>query len=280
MSFCAGKTVMITGANSGIGFETARQLASEAGRIIMVCRSRERGEAAKNIILEEHPEASISLHLSDLSSRASILTLTDEIKREYDSIEVLINNAGGMFYRYDHSDDGLEYTFALNHMGYFRLTKGLLPLLEAGAPSRIIQVSSEAHRASSIRFDSLLDPGTPYRPFIVYGRSKLANILFTRESAVRFAGKGITSVSLHPGFVHTNFGGISDKLLSARVFKQFAQWFAVPPEKGAATPVFLARTDQLTNGGYYSSCRERTPSRNALDTGSAQRLWEISDEIA
>jgi NAD(P)-dependent dehydrogenase (short-subunit alcohol dehydrogenase family) len=186
MSFIAGKLAVVTGANSGIGFQTVRELAGEASEVIMICRSRERGEQAREQILKEYPQAVLTLLIADLSSPSSISVLMQEMRKRYDRISLLVNNAGGIFYNRLTAEDGLEYTFALNHMGYFRTTAALLPLLEKGRPSRVINVSSEAHRVTPLDFDDLQQE-KHYRPFIAYGQSKLANILYTRELARRYA---------------------------------------------------------------------------------------------
>ena len=279
MSFSAGKRVMITGANSGIGFETAKQLAAAGCSVVMVCRNRQRGEDAAAAVRTAAPDAEITLHTADLSSPASILQLVREAESAYRSLSVLINNAGGIFFSRTETEDALEYTFGLNHMGYFRLTLGLLPLLEAGAPARIINVSSEAHRPARIDFEDLQSEGS-YKPFRVYGQSKLANLLFTREAARRFSELGITAAALHPGFINSNFASRSAQSPSAAVFGLLARVFGKTPVQGAETPVHLASADRIISGGYYIRKQERSPSKAALNPEDAARLWDISREIA
>ncbi len=279
MSFSTKKRVMITGANTGIGFETAKQLASAGSSVVMVCRSRQRGEDAAAAVRKEVPDADITLHTADLASAASILQLVREAEAAYSSLSVLINNAGGIFFSPMKTEDGLEYTFGLNHMGYFRLTLGLLPLLEAGAPARIINVSSEAHRAARLDFTDLQSERR-YKPFRAYGQSKLANLLFTREAARRFADLGITTAALHPGFINSSFASRSAQTPSAAVFGLLARTFGKTPAKGAETPVHLASADEITNGAYYTRKKVQSPSKAALGQDDAARLWDISRELA
>lgn len=279
MAWTQGKRILITGANSGIGFEAARELAGDQAEILLVCRSKERGETAAAHIRAEHPDAKISLHLSDMSSPASIKKLITELESTYDSLSILINNAGGVFYSRMETDDGLEYTFGLNHMGYFRLTNGLLPLLKAGNAARIINVSSEAHRYAAVNFDDLQSKNT-FRAFRVYGQSKLANILFTRELAQQLKGTDITTASLHPGFVHTNFGNAQHTGIFPKVFSQLARTFGKTPVQGAQTTLYLARADAIENGGYYANASLRRPSPAARDDESAKKLWELSEALA
>ncbi|MFW5800474.1 MAG: SDR family oxidoreductase [Spirochaeta sp.] len=279
MSFATGKRVLITGANSGIGFETARILSAYGAEVIMVCRNRERGERARTEILNRDPDADITLFIADLSSRASIESLCGELHRAYRSIHILINNAGAVFHKPSQTDDGLERTFALNHMGPFRLTMGILDLLQNAEQARVITVSSEGHRFFPIDIEDIQRPRR-YKAFKAYCNSKLANILFTRELARRYGNSGISAVSLHPGFVRTNFSGLTEKSLSARLFLIFARLFASSPEKGAATSVFLADAPEITNGMYYVKKKLRKPSRSARTDQLASILWDMSSKLA
>jgi NAD(P)-dependent dehydrogenase (short-subunit alcohol dehydrogenase family) len=278
MSFIAGKLAVVTGANSGIGFQTVRELAGEASEVIMICRSRERGEQAREQILKEYPQAVLTLLIADLSSPSSISVLMQEMRKRYDRISLLVNNAGGIFYNRLTAEDGLEYTFALNHMGYFRTTAALLPLLEKGRPSRVINVSSEAHRVTPLDFDDLQQE-KHYRPFIAYGQSKLANILYTRELARRYAKQGITAAALHPGFINSGFGADAGSRIGARLFSVTSQLFGSPPSRGAASVLCLARGKSLSSGSYYAKCFIRKPSRAALDREAAERLWDLSTSL-
>ena len=190
---------MVTGANSGLGKATALALAKMGSRVIMVCRDQYRGEVAQVEIKAASANERVDLHLADLSSQNSIRQLVRRVKERYDRLDVLVNNAGAMYMRRQLSADGLELTFALNHLGYFLLTNLLLDMLKASAPSRIVNVSSTAHRSAQIDFDDLQREKT--YGYSVYGESKLMNILFTYELARRLDGTGVTVNVLHPGFV-------------------------------------------------------------------------------
>lgn len=283
MSFATGKKIIITGANSGIGFETARKLAAFGAEIIMVCRSHERGKAALDEILSQDPDADLTLLLADLSSKHSTLELIENLHHSYKSIDILINNAGAMFYDRRTSEDGIEYTFALNHLGPFRLSTGIMDLLKNSPEGRIINVSSDAHRFSRVQktedLRAMLNP-LRYRGFPVYCNSKLANILFTRELARRMKGSNISTAALHPGFIRTNFGGIQNKQkFSALVFKAFASLFAGSPEQGAATSVHLADAEKISSGLYYAKEKPVIPSRSSRNDILAAELWKISEEL-
>lgn len=281
MSFATGKRIVVTGANSGIGFETARLLSSFGAEVIMVCRNRNRGEAARQAILHRDPDADLTLFIADLSSKRSTADLITEIRRNYTSLHVLVNNAGALLHERKTTEDGLEYTFALNHMGPFRLTLGLMDLLQAGAPSRVITISSEGHRFSKIstpaEIEQLINP-LDYRGFTSYCNSKLANILFTRELARRYGKNGISAVSLHPGFVRTDFGNLKNSPFSAKLFSLMMRLCAVSPEHGAATPVHLADSESITNGMYYAKKKLKKPSAAARSDNLAAALWGISTE--
>ncbi|THB65473.1 MAG: SDR family NAD(P)-dependent oxidoreductase [Spirochaetaceae bacterium] len=284
MSFATGKRILITGANSGIGFETAKQLAAYGAEVIMLCRNKERGEAARARILKQDPDADLTLLLADLSSGNSIQSVVKEIRRRYSSLHVLINNAGGFFTRPHLNDENIEYTFALNHLGPFRLTNALIDLLQAGAreisePSRVITVSSGAHmvisKASPESIAAYSAPGN-YKGFRAYAWSKLANILFTRELHKRYGDKGITAVSLHPGFVRTNFTKLDSKSLTALFFDFGAKIAAIPASKGAETPVFLADAESITAGMYYAKKKITRPAACGRSDSLSQALWDYS----
>ncbi len=279
VSFAAGKRIIITGGNSGIGFETARNLSREAKEIILVCRSRERAEQAKETLTACSPRAAVSVFIADLSSPDSIRKAAEALGRTYDSIDILINNAGGVFFRRKETVDGLEYTFGLNHMGYFRFTMGILPLLEASGNARVLNVSSLAHEFAAMNFDDLQHERS-YRGFIVYARSKLANILFTRELARRTDPGKITTAAFHPGLIKSNFAGDTGRTVDGVIFHAVALVFGETPETGAVTPTYAAREPEILNGGYYANRRLIRPSRHALDDEAAKKLWEISEALA
>lgn len=275
-----GKVCVITGATSGIGLIAAERLAAQGARLVLVGRNKARGEAALARIRERAPGARLAIHYADLSLLGEMERLSAAIAASEPRIDVLINNAGAMFMRRSLTADGLERTFALNHMAYFVLSNRLRDRLAAAAPSRIVSVASEAHRGNTLDFDDLQSE-RHYRGFTVYGRSKLANILFTRELAGRLADTGVTANCLHPGFVATRFGDNNGWLvrLGIGIGKSL---FAIAPEKGAETIVYLASSSDVAGitGGYFARSRPARPSAAAQDDAAAKRLWEESAKIA
>ena len=271
-----GKTVVISGATSGIGQIAAEKLAAMGARLVLVARDRARGEAELERLSTLSPGINHAIHYADLSRMAEAKRVAAEIADAEPRIDVLINNAGALFANRLVTTDGLELTFATNHMSYFILTHGLRERLLASAPARVVNVASEAHKNAKLNFHDLQSEN--YSGFPVYGRSKLCNILFTRELAKRWKDTGVTANSLHPGFVSTRFGDESGGLLSFGV--RVAKMFAIPPEKGAETIIYLASADEVGNGLYYYKCRPETPAKKAQDNETAQRLWRESEKIA
>jgi NAD(P)-dependent dehydrogenase (short-subunit alcohol dehydrogenase family) len=272
-----GKTVVITGATSGIGEVAAIRLAEQGARIVFTARDKERAQATLEKLRRANPASGHVVHLTDLSLLSDMRHTAEEI-REEPAIDVLINNAGALFNSRIETKDGLEKTFALNHMSYFVLTNRLLSRLKAGA--RIINTASDAHHRAKLDFNDLQSK-KGYSGFAVYSKSKLCNILFTRELARRLAGTGITANSLHPGFVATRFGDQSGGVLSAlvRVAKPIG---AISPEEGAKTIIYLASSPEVAriSGAYFTKCAPATPSAEALSDQDAKRLWQVSREIA
>ncbi|WP_298006910.1 MULTISPECIES: SDR family oxidoreductase [Anaerolinea] len=270
-----GKTILITGATDGIGRETARQLARLGAHIILTGRNPQKAEAAVQELRQSTGNPHIEFLIADLSSQRQIRALAETVKGKISSLYALINNAGAIFMQRQVSEDGIEMTFALNHLGYFSLTLLLLDVLKGSAPARIINVSSAAHRGARLDFEDLQNERS-YQGWRVYSQSKLANLLFTYELARRLEGSGITVNALHPGFVATRFGrsngGIFDPLF--RLF-QFA---AISPEEGARTSVYLAASQEVegVSGKYFEKCRAVPSSPESYDLASARRLWEIS----
>jgi NAD(P)-dependent dehydrogenase (short-subunit alcohol dehydrogenase family) len=275
-----GKVCVITGATSGIGLVAAERLAAMGARLVLVGRDKARGEATITRIKRRSPGAEIRIHYADLSRLVEMNRLTSEIAAIEPRIDVLINNAGAMFAARSVTEDGLERTFAVNHMAYFVLAIRLKERLVAAAPARIVNTASDAHRGNILDFDDL-QSARRYRGLTAYGRSKLANILFTREFARRLAGTGVTVNCLHPGFVATriadNNGGVFR--LGVGVAKSL---FALSPEKGAETMVHLASSPDVAGitGGYFAKSRPATPTAAAQDDAAARRLWEESAKIA
>jgi NAD(P)-dependent dehydrogenase (short-subunit alcohol dehydrogenase family) len=274
-----GKTVVITGATSGIGQVAAEKLAAMGARLVLVARDKTRGETELARLQPLSPGVKHSIHYADLSRMAEVKRVAAEIAAAEPRIDVLINNAGALFSHRQVTADGLELTFATNHMSYFILTHGLRDRLRAAAPARVVNVASDAHEGKKLDFDDL-QSAKSYRGFYVYGQSKLCNILYTRELARRWEGSGVTANSLHPGFVSTRFGDQSGGMLSLAV--RAAKTFAISPEKGAETIVYLASSDDAakTNGLYYYKCRPATPSKEAQNDESAGRLWQASEKLA
>ena len=276
-----GKTVVISGATSGIGQVAAEKLAAIGARMVLVARDKPRGEAALARLRQAGPGAQHSIHYADLSRLSEVKRVAAEIAAAEPRIDVLINNAGALFASRQVTEDGLELTFALNHMSYFVLTHGLWERLRASAPARVINTASDAHKGEKLDFGDL-QSAAGYRGLHVYGRSKLCNILYTSELARRLAGSGVTANSLHPGFVDTRFGDESGGLLSFAV--RIAKTFAISPEKGAETIVYLASSsDQQVaeaSGLYFYKCRPATPTREARDEDAARKLWQETERLA
>ena len=274
-----GKTVVITGGTSGIGEIAAEQLAQMGGRIVLIARDKSRGEATLARLRERAPGLAHTVYYADLTRIPEMKRVAAQIAESEPRIDVLINNTGAMFGSRQLTGDGLEYTFALNHMAYFVVTEGLRERLQASAPARVINTSSGAHRGARLDFDDL-QLVKDFSAMKAYGRSKLCNILFTRELARRLHGTGVTANCLHPGFVATRFGDQSGGTIS-RVFG-LAKLFAMSPKKGAETLVYLASSPDVaeTTGAYFYKCRPITPSQAALDDRAAMLLWERSEALA
>ena len=274
-----GKTVVITGATSGIGQVTAEKLAAMGARIVLVARDKARGEAQLGRLREIAPGVNHSIHYADLSRLAEMKRIAAAIASAELRIDVLINNAGALFASRQLTPDGLELTFATNHLSYFVLTYGLRERLRSSGPARVVNVASDAHKGERLDFGDL-QAEKSYRGLSVYGRSKLCNILFTRELARRWKGSGVTANCLHPGFVATRFGDQSGGMLSWGV--RAAKLFAITPQKGAETIIYLASSPEVAgaNGLYFYKCKKAEPTREAQDDGSAQRLWQESERLA
>ncbi len=272
------KVVLITGGTSGIGKAAATALAAMGAEVVVTGSSRERGEAAVEEIRSASGNEGVSLMLADLTVQAEVRRLAEEFGRSHDRLDVLINNAGAVFSRREETADGVERTLALNHLAPFLLTNLLLDLIEDSAPSRIITVSSEAQRGAEIDFDDLQSE-RKYRGFPVYGKSKLANILFTYELAERLKGTGVTANCVHPGPVNTNFGknNRGPMTLLFRVFKPFMR----SPEQGADTLIYLASSPEVegVSGRYYADRKVISSSEETHDVSARKRLWEESEEL-
>jgi NAD(P)-dependent dehydrogenase (short-subunit alcohol dehydrogenase family) len=273
------KVVVITGATSGIGEIAARRLAGMGARIVLVARDKTRGRETLTRLHKSNPNVSHCIHYGDLSRISEMKRLAAEIAAAEPRIDVLINNAGALFGSRQVTEDNLELTFAINHMAYFVLTLGLREQLLASSPARIVNTASDAHKGRVLDLDDLQST-KGFSSVNAYGRSKLCNILFTRELARRWGGKGVTANCLHPGFVATRFGDGSGGFLSRAV--RVAKVFAISPEKGAETIVYLASSPEVASvsGEYFYKCRPTAPTADARDDAAANRLWIESAKLA
>src|SRR5260370_14295213 len=274
-----GKTVVITGGTSGIGAVAAEILAKKGARIVFVARDKIRGEATLTRLRNSAPGLAHSAYFADLTRLAEMKRVAAQIADQEQRIDVLINNAGALFARRRLTQDGLEFTFALNHMAYFVLTEGLRERLLASRPARIINTASAAHQDATLDFDDL-QSAKNYPALKASSRSKLCNILLTPELARRLHGTGITANCLHPGFVATRIGDQSGGPISRLLW--LAKFFAISPAKGAVTIVYLASSPDVTTttGQYYDKCLPTTPSLPARDDRSALLLWQRSAALA
>jgi NAD(P)-dependent dehydrogenase (short-subunit alcohol dehydrogenase family) len=274
------KTCIITGATAGIGLETAARLGALGARLLLVGRSREKGNAALAQLRMEVPGIAAEMYYADLSRSDEILRLAAALLDDAGQIDVLVNNAGAIFARRETTPDGLERTFALNHMGYFRLTALLRSRLIASGPARIVNVASEAHRGAQLDFNDL-QLSQRYSGWTAYRRSKLANILFTRELARQLQGAAVTANCLHPGFVASDFGNNNRGIwrLGIKVAKSLG---AISVERGAEMPVYLSSSPNVDRGSgkYFDNCHERAPDEAAEDDKAGARLWQESEKLA
>ena len=271
------KTIVITGANAGIGYETALGIAKTGARVVLIGRDADKCETARQKIVAQTHNEQVHVLLADLMSHQSIRDFADEFKRRYDRLDVLINNAGGIFKQRQLTPDGMERTIGLNHFGYFLTTHYLHDILTQTPQSRLVNVASEAHRfVSRIKFEDLMLE-KKYNEWTAYGQSKLANILFTRYLAVHWQQKGIATTAncLHPGTVRTNFGA-KDFWFIRWTFRYLPLFKSA--EQGAATSIYLAQSAAVahTTGAYFDNCRERKSTKAGQDIAAMQQLWDTS----
>ncbi|HET9476103.1 MAG TPA: SDR family oxidoreductase [Dehalococcoidia bacterium] len=277
-----GKTCLVTGANQGIGKETALALARLGATVVMTSRDLAKGEAALADV-RSRSGGDVELMIADFGSFASIRKLAADFKAKHPRLDVLVNNAGAILLRRSETEDGFETTFGVNHLGYFLLTNLLLDVLKASAPARIVNVSSRAHLGVKMDFDNLNSTRGRYSAMGVYSRSKLGNVLFTYELARRLAGTGVTANCVHPGVVRSGFGKNNPGLgrLVFQTFQVVARPFILSPEKGAATSIYVASCPELegVTGKYFVDCREKPSSPASYDEEAQRRLWEISEQM-
>lgn len=270
-----GKTAIVTGANTGIGKETAKDLAGRGARVILACRDMVKGEQAARDIMREVTGAKVVARQLDLADTKSICQFAENIYNTEKTLHLLINNAGVAMCPYTTTADGYEMQFGVNHLGHFFLTFLLLDLLKHSAPSRVINVSSAAHAMGNINFDDL-NAEKSYHGAKAYAQSKLANVLFTRELAKRTEGMGVTTSAVDPGVVNTEIGRHLPNPLNM-LMKTFSFMIRTSAE-GAYTIIYCAVTpeNQLLNGGYYRSCACVDSCRAGQDDGTALKLWAVS----
>jgi NAD(P)-dependent dehydrogenase (short-subunit alcohol dehydrogenase family) len=277
-----GRTIVITGGNSGIGKEAAAELTAMGATVVVAARNRAKGEAAVAEIGRRTSRGTVELADLDLASSASIRAFADGFLATHDRLDVLLNNAGLTLRKRHETADGFEMTFGVNHLGHFLLTALLRDRLVASAPARVVTVSSDAHRFArrGLDFDDLM--GTKrYRPWMTYARSKLANILFTHELAHRLADTGVTANVLHPGFVASNFAREGDTGALGNAAMMLGRPFAISATEGAQTSVFLASSptvDGVTGQYFVKSAFAKTSAAGA-DDGAAKRLWSVSEAL-
>jgi NAD(P)-dependent dehydrogenase (short-subunit alcohol dehydrogenase family) len=273
-----GKTVLVTGANQGIGKATAIALAAKGAHVGLVARNADKGRAALAEV-EAAGSAGAELIVADLSSQEQVRRAAAEFRSKHSKLDVLVNNAGVFVPERRTTVDGLEETFALNHLGYFLLTRELLDVLQATGGARIVNVSSDAHRGAKMQWDDLQYERTPYRGFKVYGQSKLANVLFTYELARRLEGTGVTANCLHPGVIASGFGHTYGSAVS--FILKLARPFLLTTEEGARTSVYLASSPEVegVTGKYFSQCKPVKSNAVSYDLQSQQKLWSLSEQL-
>ncbi len=269
---------MVTGANAGIGKATALGLARTGATVVLVCRNRDRGEHARAKIARKSGNKSIELLVADLRSQRHIRHLAEEYRQRHDRLDVLVNNAGLFLARRHVTEDGIETTFAVNHLAPYLLSRLLLPLLERSAPSRIVTVSSEAHQRGTINFDDLNAEGR-YNWIDAYAQSKLGNVLFTYELARRLDGTGVTANCLHPGVVATKIWNRNKTPF--HMFLRLFTVFYMRPGKSAEAVVALATAPEFESvtGAYFDKKTAARSSKESYDTGIAARLWDVSASL-
>jgi NAD(P)-dependent dehydrogenase (short-subunit alcohol dehydrogenase family) len=274
----AGKTVLVTGASGGIGKATALGLATMGAHLAITGRDRARTEGAARDI-RAAGGGQVDVFVADLSSQAEVRRLADEVLQSLPRIDVLVNNVGGYWNTRRVTADGLEHTFALNHLAPFLLTNLLLERLKQSAPARVVTVSSHAQAMGRIDFDDLQTQRS-YSGARAYNQSKLANLLFTYELARRLHGTSVTANALHPGVVRTSFGA-EDPAVVQRLFIPFLLHFMKTPAQGAATSIHLASAPDLEHvtGRFFANSKPKSSSKSSYDKAAATRLWQVSTDL-
>lgn len=282
MSWIEGKTAVVTGANAGIGLETARGLAKAGATVVMCARSQAKGEAAVADVKKSTGRSDVELLLLDLASLASVRRAADELLSGGRPVHCLVNNAGLVLGTRQETEDGFESTFGVNHLGPFLFTHRLLDRIRESGPGRIVNLSSAAHRRTKgLDFDDLMRTARPYSAIAAYADSKLANVLFTRELARRLEGSDVVTHAVHPGVVRTRFGKDGDTGFLFGALISFAGMFFLSPEQGAATSLHVALSDDAasTTGEYWAKSKRERPTRAGRDDVAAGRLWTVSEQL-
>jgi NAD(P)-dependent dehydrogenase (short-subunit alcohol dehydrogenase family) len=272
------KTCMVTGANSGIGFEISKELLRKGSNVAMVCRNRDKGSVARSQIAKETGNESVELIIADLASLESVKTLAQTFAKSHAKLHVLVNNAGLILGKRTQTVDGLEETFEVNYLSHFLLTNLLLDTMKSSAPSRIVNVTSDAHYDGHIDFDDLQEEKR-YGAMRSYCQSKLAQVLFTHELAERLKGTDVTVNCVHPGAVRTHWG---DEAGALGVGIRIARPFMISPEKGAETPLYVAISPDVegVSGKFFSSKKEKESSQESYNKEVAAKLWDVSMKLA
>lgn len=275
----SGKLCLITGGTDGIGLATARELAARGARLLLVGKNPDKGAGAAAQIVAQAGQGSAEFLRADLSSQLEIRNLAQQIHSRTDRIDVLVNNAGAMFLKRQESADGIEMTFALNQLSYFLLTNLVLDLVAKAPQARIVNVSSDLHKGPQLDFDDL-QMRNGYSGMKAYGKSKLANILFSNELARRLQAQGVAVNSLHPGYVNSSFGKNNGALMGG-VMALSSKLFGISTEKGAKTSIYLASAPEAAafSGKYFAHCREIRPSPESQSEDAAKRLWAECEKL-
>jgi retinol dehydrogenase-12 len=284
MTDLPGKVVVITGGNSGIGKETAVELARMGAHVLIAARNPSRAAAAVKEVQERTSAGNrVETMPLDLASFASVRAFADAFTNAHDRLEVLVNNAGGVLSKRSVTGDGHESQFQVNHLSHFLLTNLLRDTLVRSAPARVVNIASVAHKSArkALDFDDLDYERRRYRGFRVYGETKLMNILFTRELAKRWDGTDVTANAVHPGFVASNFAKEGDLGWWGNIGMPLTRPFSISLQQGAVTPVYVASSPDVEGitGQYFVKCKVTGPRPAALDDDTAARLWEISAEL-
>jgi NAD(P)-dependent dehydrogenase (short-subunit alcohol dehydrogenase family) len=275
----ADKTILVTGATSGIGFIAARALAEMGAAVVVVGRHPDRARASVAQIQRETGNPSVNALIADLSSMQEVRRLAEAFQAQYPRLDVLLNNAGAVFFGRQTTVDGYERTFALNHLAPFLLTNLLLDRLKADAPARIVTVSSMAHAGQAVDCGDVNQTVRGYSAWRAYGESKLANIMFTYALARRLEGTGVTANTLHPGFVATGFARNNGPL--SQVAMTLARPFAISPERGAQTSIYLASSPDVADvsGQYFVKAKPAKSSKASYDVATQEQLWSLSEQM-